>query len=466
MSNQVAPLCGRDMPITDISSHQSFGAKRRNNRRALLIAFYYPPSLESGALRPRGLEKYLPEFGWDVEVLTPRVSGVRPGSVIETEYVDLVAEWKRRFRFNPERGLQDQLKLSSVPASTSSSLWTELLLQLRWMLTYPCPFKGWERFGVAAVQQLPRQRYDAMISTAPPLVAHLIAAQAKKILQCPWIADFRDLWNVDGSTLEDRNGIIGRMQGRTERKVLADADALITVSDPWAQRLRRRYPSKPSYCVTNGFDPDEVLQGDCELDKKFSITHTGILYEGRRDPSLLLEVLRELIDAGQINRSDLLLRFYGPSESFVPAILRRFGLEDVAELRSVGRAEVLDVQRRSQLLLVLSWSGPKENGGHTGKIFEYLAARRPVMAYGGSRGVLAELLEDVNAGVHVESKEEIRSVLLKAYGEYKQNGRVSYHGNTSAMNRYSHREMARQFAGVLDTVAPHRAVSRQEYVAG
>lgn len=424
----------------------------------LLVAYHYPPSLESGAVRPRGLAKYLQEFGWEPIVLTPQMSGPRPGHVIETDCLDVIAEWKRRFGLNPNRALREQPKLSAAWTRSPESLRYKAVKAIRTVLAYPDQQKGWRPFAVAAIRQLRGYGIEAIISTAPPLVCHAIAAEAKLALGCPWIADFRDLWNVDEDSLYDRKGVVGAIQRRTERTILSTADALVAVSDPWAARLHNRYPAKTSYAIMNGFDPEEVATGEGSVTSKFTITHTGILYQGKRDPSVLLESLRELIDSGEIDSSDLLLRFYGPEEPFMPSLLRRYGLERVTELRpSVPRPQMLAVQRESQILLVLNWTGQTENGGHTGKVFEYLAAARPILAHGGVRGVLANLLEETQAGVHVESKDEMRQVLLQSYREYKRCGRVLYRGNTSAIERYSQREMTKKFARVLNIHVPERS---------
>ncbi|HYG99971.1 MAG TPA: glycosyltransferase family 4 protein [Terriglobales bacterium] len=439
------------------------GDNPRSARRVLLIAYHYPPSRESGALRPRGLAKYLAEFGWDVTVLTASMPGTRPGNVIQTDSSDAVADWKRRLRLRPDRGLKDQLqsRTSGSTQRAATTLINEHLVDLgRWLLTYPDPRKGWERFAVAAAERLRGQGIEAIISTAPPLVCHMIAGKAKQFLGCPWIADYRDLWNTDPLTLEDRSGVVGAIQRRTEKRILASCDALVTVSEPWAHRLRLRYPGKKAHAITNGFDPDEMAPADHSLTSKFSITHAGILYLGKRDPTPLLQALRDLINAGQMDASDLLLRFYGEPEPFLSPLIRKFGLERVTEMRAVPRGEVLERQRESQLLLVLNWSGPTENGGHTGKVFEYLAASRPILACGGAPGVLRDLLQETNTGVHVLSQDQMRQVLLDAYREYKRHGRVLYRGNDNAIERYSHRNMAQKFAGLLEEVAPRQVSLR------
>lgn len=451
------------------TGHELTGGRTRR-RKVLLIAYYYPPRRQSGAVRPFGLAKYFSALGWEPVILTPREPGRNSMGVIETDYVDILAQWKRRLGFHPEKALREQLNLSAPSMEDVRSGRKDLIAMLKWMLTYPDSQRGWYPFAVREIATLRDTcEFDAIISTGPPLVTHMVAAKAKEILNCPWIADFRDLWNID-ETFQERRGAVGALQRRTERNLLFMADALVTVSEPWAQELRRRHPRKRVEAITNGFDPDEVRVEEHPLTKKFSITHTGILYEGLRDPSALLEVLNGLVRSGRVDRSDLLLRFYGSKERFLSQLLKQHDLDEVSQVcGSVPRGEALRIQRDSQLLLALSWGSNKgrnnpEAGLHTGKIFEYLAARRPILALGGVRGVLTELLEETNAGIHVLSEEQLRVAILDRYREYKQTGRVAYHGNPVAIDKYSHPNMARKFARLLDSVVSTRAQAQGQTV--
>ena len=132
-----------------------------------------------------------------------------------------------------------------------------------------------------------------MITTFPPASVHLIGARAKEILGCPWIADFRDLWTQDITTMRPRD--LQFLQVPLEKRTLRRADMLIAVSDPWADRLRKRYRSHEIATIPNGFDPDDFFPRP-DLTRKFTITYAGVLYQGQRDPTVLFAALRELID--------------------------------------------------------------------------------------------------------------------------------------------------------------------------
>ena len=423
-------------------------------RRVLLIAFAYPPVEIIGSVRPAALAKYLPQSDWEAVVLTPERPGGRRGSelVIETGYRDVLSDWKARLKLDRQSSVHEQFGLSTATSKPGAlRLHTRALDLARFLITYPDPFKGWIPYALEAIEKLRRQNLDiaAIVTTSPPIASHLIGRRAKSILGCPWIADFRDLWTQN---LGERTPQF--LQVGLEKRTLKAADALVTVSDPWAERLRARYPGKKVYSITNGFDPDDYSSPAPAMSREFSLIYTGQLYKGQRDPTMLFEAMRDLIKDGSIAASDVRIRFYGAIEPWLPVLVAEYGLKEVVELNGpTPRKDVMDYQRRSQILVLLPWADPRETGHHSAKLFEYLAAGRPILAVGGSHGVLTQSLEETHAGVHALSPAEVRAFLLRSYREFKNSGRVQYSGDPQAIAQYSHPEMARRFAQVLDSVA-------------
>jgi len=229
---------------------------------------------------------------------------------------------------------------------------------------------------------------------------------------------------------------------------------LVTVSAPWAERLRGRYPNKPIETVTNGFDPEDFVDRPARLTKTFSITYAGQLYEGKRDPSPLFEVVAELVQARLMDPDLVRIRFYGQPESWLSPLIARYGLQNVVELHGViARSEALQREMESQVLLMLGWNDPLETGQHTGKLFEYFGAARPIIALGGGRGVLTEALEETGAGVHALSREQLRESLLAMYKQFLRDGNLTCPADQEALERYDHPHMAARFAEILNRAA-------------
>lgn len=440
-------------------------------RRVLLITYHFPPRPASGSLRPMGLAKYLPRYGWEPIVLTPRLpDGPRPAvQIIETDYQDVLGQWKSRFGLDPKRGVHQQFSLPQAKTPNRVLPHTQLMKWLKPLLLFPDITKGWTGFALEAIAQLKEHTaVDAILTTSPPITCNLIGAQAKQMLGVPWLADFRDLWSQDTAARNSgNNSVFHFFDRRLEARILDQANALVTVSAPWAERLQQRAPKTPVQWITNAYDPEDFAFLPVPLTKSFSITYTGLLYEGKRDPTPLLEALSELIQAGTLFRSDVELRFYCPPEPWLIEIVRKYGLEDVVEINAmVKRDEALRRQVESQILLLLGWHDPNERGQHTGKLFEYLGSKRPILAVSGYRGVMSEVLEETRAGVHALSKEQLRSVLVNAYGQFRSTGRVAYEGLDSEVKAYTQQEMARRFAQLLDGMVeknlPYLALRPQE----
>lgn len=426
-------------------------------RRLLVITYHYPPRPSIGSVRPRGLTKYLPKFGWDCVVVTPKLDGTLRSDehVIESGYIDLVQEWKRRLHLNHTQTVHEQFNLHVASTRNGDLFCTSLVNCLKDLVLFPDPTKGWISFACREIETLLAQHFDAIVSSAPPVTAHAVARRAKALLRIPWIADFRDLW-----ALNVEAGILRPLERLWEKKTLAAADALVTVSDVWAQRLRSAYGSKAVWSITNGFDPEDFPPRSHRLTDRFSITYTGQLYRGRRDPTPLLEAVQELIQQGIVSRERIHLRFYGPVESWLPSLVNNLGLSDITDVAgTISRQEAIERQRESQILLQLGWYDPREKGQHTGKLFEYLGSRRPILALGGAPGVMSDLLMQTATGVHVQSKSELRDYLICAYRQFESKGCVQYEGREHMINQYTHLEMARKFAEVLNTVVGETAMA-------
>ena len=164
--------------------------------------------------------------------------------------------------------------------------------------------------------------------------------------------------------------------------------------------------------------------------------------------------LSDLISNGAINPDDIEVRFYGSEPAWLGKEVEHYGLTStVKQYGTIPRNSAIGKQRESQLLLLLDWDDPREKGVYTGKIFEYLGARRPVLATGGVAGnVIDVLLDETNAGVHAITVEDIKKALKELYREYKMRGEVKYPGKESGISKYSQREMARKFAGIINSL--------------
>jgi glycosyltransferase involved in cell wall biosynthesis len=362
----------------------------------------------------------------------------------------MAASAKRLLGLRPDVALKDAVSGEAAPI-TARRLRSRLIETAKSLVAYPDSNRGWIAIAQrAALRLLREQRFDALITTSPPPSVHVAGRRVAAASGLPWIADLRDLWSNDRNT--QTPSWRRSLDRRLERTTFRSAAALTTVSEPFANVLRTMHPRLEVRSILNGFDPDEVGLAD-SLTSDFTLTHTGRFYQGLLDPEPLFAALGNLLGAELLPRDRVRLRFFVRHEPWVVALARRHGVADILELIPWGPREVaLRAQQETQVLVLLHWGGPTEAGIYTGKVFEYLAAQRPIIMIGGGEGVLHDLLTDTGAGVHVADRDELEQQLLAWWREFSETGRVAWHGRAELLERYSHRRMARDFSDLLDAV--------------
>ena len=245
------------------------------------------------------------------------------------------------------------------------------------LVNIPDQFIGWIPPGCAAGhRQLSNWKADLIFASGPPFTTLIIGSLLARWFRIPWVAEFRDRWWDD--PYYPPPWWRQRLDKRLESRVLRNVAGVVTVSEPWAETYRRRY-GKPTIVVYNGYDPrDYTIEADAEAAgiNGLTIAYTGAIYPGRRDPSALFEAL-PMMDGGN---GWCRVEFYGTNPDHVFPLADKFGVRDLVYVYPrVPRKESLAIQRRSDILLFMQWNDPKEQGNVPGKLFDYLAARRPIL---------------------------------------------------------------------------------------
>lgn len=428
-------------------------------KKVLIIA-----NLFHASPRIPGLAKYLPEFGWQPIILTAPLGGdpesrfgpsddfVKSGiRIIETPYSKVSAFWKGLFGFDKKNiEMRVRERLSTKYKKFFS---TFLFNAYQSIFGYPDADKNWRFIASKKISELLQKKdIDAVISSSSPVTSHLIAKDLKTRHKIPWIADLRDLWSQNH--YYPYGPVRKLIDRRLELKTLSTADTLVTVSQPCAEKLRTLHKEKLIYLITNGFDPEKLNDPPAKLTPKFTITYTGTIYTGKQDPSKLFAALRDLVSNRVMDPKDVEVRFYGYKKGWLGKEIKKYGLSDIVKQYGVAPRQVaFEKQRESQLLLILNWEDQRERGVYTLKVFEYLAAQRPILATGGTGDdVIKELLDETAAGVYGSKVGDIRNILSDLYSEYKLEGKIGYNGNRAKIKNYSYREMAKKFVEVLDSL--------------
>ena len=331
-------------------------------RNVLIIAFYFPPMPDIGGYRLNGLAKFLPLYGWNPIILTPLLPGAPDPRfrVLQTPYIDVVKQWKIRLGLNPNETLNTQFEVSSQ--RDSLSFVDRLAYYPGEIINYPDDKIGWYDHAVRTGDELlQKEHIDLILSSSYPETCHLIARTLVDKYNVPWVADMRDLWTQ--YPYSHHCAIRRLFEKNLELRTLSKASALVTVSEPLASDLQYLHSHTSVHVIENGFDPDDARYNAPTLSDKFTITYTGQLYNGKRDPAILFEALADLLSEGIIDPDRIEVRFFGSQGQWLIDEIRQYQLEGIVTVSGWGpRSIALEKQRESQLLLLLLWDNSLDRG--------------------------------------------------------------------------------------------------------
>lgn len=369
--------------------------------KILIITYNWPPRNAIGSHRPYSWAKYWSLFGAKVTVLTakktpfdapldlslPKLEGVE---VIEVPYQNLFPKSKLIGSPTIKRWLK-RIKLI-VNKSTSTPI------DVR---------KSWEKQVKKRIDQGVFAGYDVLVSTYGPASTHLIACYLKsKHPEVKWVADYRDLWsnNHVTSLTKTQRALYQKMETES---VGAFSDVITTVSKDLSLSLHSLHKIK-CHVITNGFDISKAqLEENLNISRPrklaVRVVHTGTVYEGHRDPTPILEVLKEMYENNEIHEGDVTLDFYGMNIEPVRRLARNLKYSRFIRIFGhVSRDLALEAQKDASLLLLLESKNSNAKGVLTGKIFEYISSGVPVLSV-GSHGTseISELLDRTGTGLAV-----------------------------------------------------------------
>ena len=369
-----------------------------------------------GCVRTGKTAAYLSRFGHEVRVVTAREQGLPfrslpvelpQGAVTTTEWV------------GPRRILDKLTTTDLSPSRNSVGLRAKLVRLLRGVAYLPDPQVGWIPYAYAAGSRLIREsRPDVILASSGPPSSLIVASLLSKRFGIPWIGDLRDLWSGNQNYPFPRwRRPVDR---QIERRVLSSAAGLVTVSEPLARSLSAFGP--PVSLVLNGYDEAEYghTQRTRPPSTNLRIVYTGTLYP-KQSPAPLFEAVSRL---GAL-KGRVKLVFIGPPEAQVRATRHAEKIVEQIEVQSMGpRPIALAAQVDADVLLHLLFNDPEHTGVYGAKIFEYLRARRPVLAVGDTRNVTAQLVNERGAGVATSDPAVIENQIRDWLRQLEQNREI------------------------------------------
>jgi glycosyltransferase involved in cell wall biosynthesis len=379
-------------------------ASNPRRRRILLLSYYYPPDTAVGAVRPARLAAALRERGHDVHV----IAAGETNSFDDATGVDRVRplpnprEWWLRYRHlvrkgEAEAGSVEAQSIGGYAAPENISAWKRWLFSLLWT---PDDRQGfiWPtvRRAMWASESAP---FDLIYTSAPPFSVHLAGLLLKQRLGLPWIAEFRDPW-MDGARrgAYTRSRLMDALELRMERACLTEADQVVAVTHGAADAIssKRTTAGRPApLVVLNGIDEIHESRA-ARAERPLRVLYLGTLYYGR-DPRPLFNALAELRRSRRLPAGEFQFLFVGHCRWFhehsVRELASQAGIEDVVSIHDpVSQVEAQSLLLEADVLLLLAQRQP-DQVPH--KLYEYLGAARPILAFVDEEGESARMLRHV-----------------------------------------------------------------------
>ena len=438
-------------------------------KRVLIITYYWPPSGGSGVQRWVKFAKYLPKEGWQPVIYTPENPELTTIDKTLAAEIPPEAEVVKTHIFEPYgiyrklmgKGSSTDLKaLTSAgsdgnevnPVNGGKKSWKQKLsLYIRGNFFIPDPRIMWGRPSVKFLKSyLKKHPVDAIVSTGPPQSMHLIGLELSKATGLPWLADFRDPWTkiFYFKHLELTHRSEAKHQA-LEKKVVDGATRVIAVS-PMVKKDFEAITSTPVELITNGFD-EEDFNDPFEADEYFNITHTG-LFASDGDPEILWKVLAAKCQEDKEFQKLLRIRLVGKTDQEIVNSIETAGLgPNLVNLGYQSHEVAVREQRNASVLILPLRKEPEYEAVLPGKLFEYLASRRPILGIGQTDGAMAQVVRNTGSGIVYDWNEEqkIRRWVDFSWEEFKNHELLD---NATDISMYSRRRLTKRLVSLLEEI--------------
>lgn len=424
--------------------------------RAVVVTYYWPPAGGPGVQRWLKFATYLASFGIEPLVVVPENPSYPSSDSSLTDEVrqDIevvkvpIREPYALAKLVSKKNTRDLSK--GIIKKENVTLLQQVLLYIRGNFFIPDARKSWVKPVVKVVANLmERDKIDMVITTGPPHSVHLIGQTLKRKTGIKWVADFRDPWTTIGYHKDLKLGKKAQKRHISlERQVLHEADQILVTSFS----TRNEFAAKtrtPIAVITNGYDGN-VAQG-AQPEGKFVIAHIGSLLSGR-NPVKLWEVLSELVDEETGFKEDLNLQLIGNVSEDVLNSVASAGLAPyLTHSGYVSHSRAIELQREAQVLLLLEINSPETAAIIPGKLFEYFAAKRPILAIGPENWDAALLIGEHRAGKAFTYGDGngLKRQLSTWYRAYKKKELIS---GATGIEQYSRKERTALLAKILKTL--------------
>ena len=425
-----------------------------NKKKVLIITYYWPPAGGPGVQRWLKFVKYLPVFNIEPVVYIPEdpnypIVDESLNSEVSKDVTIIKQPIKEPYQLAGLFSKKSSKTISKgiISEEKKQSFIEKALLYVRGNYFIPDARKSWVKPSVKFLSEyIQKEQIKTIITTGPPHSLHLIGLQLKERLGVKWVTDFRDPWTTIGYHKQLKLTEASKAKHKTqEKQVLNTADQIIVTSYITKKEFQQ-ITKQPIEVITNGYDKESVEK--FEMDSKFTMSHIGSLLS-RRDPEVLWKVLNELISENDQFSKDFQLNFIGFVSDSVLQSIKKYNLSNyINNVGYVSHIEAITFQKKSQIVLLIEIDSEETKCIIPGKLFEYMASSRPIVAIGPKGSDVEKIITETNTGNYFNYKDygSLKRIILEHYKAY-QNNALQVH--PIGLQKYSRKSLTEALSKLL-----------------
>lgn len=403
-------------------------------KKVLIIAYAYPPNNAAGAQRPYALAKYLDKTKYNIKVITCQNPDLPIGKNEnfdpKLDQVELV--YIKSKVGNSASKLRQQTNQKKSKVTVLSKI-KSFLFKIGQHLVFPDKGMFWYPNVKAYLKQNQEllANTDIVFSTSPGVTNHRIARYVKrKNKNIQWVADFRDFNYVENWS--NKSGIKAYLHKKIEISIVKEASALTFVTKTMQIAYQKFYPQyqHKMHCVYNGFDKGDFPSVSEPLNDRLSFFYAGSFYNGLRSPFPLMQLLDKAFEDNLLAKDEVQIQIAGNIDEVQKQAMKEYNSYDCIEfLGNLPRTEVLKYMCKTTFLWLIVANIKSHYQTIPIKLFEYIAARRPIVNFAPNVSESSQIIQEKNLGYNFntldfsieESYPVFKELLLKyKKGEYTQ----------------------------------------------